>query len=53
MRGQAGKKIKNTAKVIGDTVSPQELTAKNSIQSLGQTEIKKEDAANSNVKLIN
>ncbi|MFK4293051.1 hypothetical protein ABH955_004029 [Bacillus sp. RC240] len=49
--GQAGKKIQNTAKVTGETVPPQEPTAKTSIQSLGQIEIKKVDAAGSKVKL--
>ncbi|MBJ7987531.1 hypothetical protein [Bacillus cereus] len=48
---QAGKEIQNTARVTGDTVSPQEPTAKISIQSLEQNKIKKVDAADSNVKM--
>ncbi|MEX0136685.1 hypothetical protein MRBLBA71_003361 [Bacillus nitratireducens] len=49
--GQAVKEIQNTAKVIGDTVQPQEPTTKNSIHSLGQIEVEKVDTADSNVKL--
>ncbi|PEQ65029.1 isopeptide-forming domain-containing fimbrial protein [Bacillus cereus] len=51
--GQAGKTITNTADVRGDNVPPQEPTAKIPVQSLGQIEIEKVDAADSNVKLKN
>ncbi|MEK4916268.1 MULTISPECIES: hypothetical protein [Bacillus] len=50
--GQAGKEIQNTARVTGDTVPPQEPTAKISIQSLEQNKIEKVDAADSNVKML-
>ncbi|MED0971554.1 isopeptide-forming domain-containing fimbrial protein [Bacillus paramycoides] len=51
--GQAGKNIQNTANVTGDGVPPQEPTTEITVQSLGQIEIEKVDAIDSNVKLKN
>uniref|UniRef100_UPI0035AB7E23 SpaA isopeptide-forming pilin-related protein n=1 Tax=Bacillus bingmayongensis TaxID=1150157 RepID=UPI0035AB7E23 len=51
--GQAGKNIQNTANVTGDGITPQEPTTEITVQALGQIEIEKVDAADSNVKLKN